>query len=206
MDRSPGRSAPGPSPRLERLLALFSELITTQDEQTAGPLIARILLEESILPYLAGSLAVGDSNERWWAVRILSEIQGDEAADLIRKALFDADAEVRQCAALALRSRQDPRALTGLLGLLSEPDHLSARLAGDSLSELGSAAIPGLTEILTGGPPGARVEAARALALMDSLDAVPTLFECLEDESALVELWADEGLQRRGIGMTFFQG
>jgi HEAT repeat protein len=206
MDRSPRRSAPGPSPRLERFLALFSELLTTQDEQTAGPIIARILEVESILPYLAGTLADGDSNERWWAVRILSEIHGDGAADLIRKALFDADAEVRQCAALALRSRPDPRALTGLLGLLSETDHLSARLAGDSLSELGSAAIPRLTEILTDGSPGARVEAARALALMDGLDAVPILFQCLEDESALVELWADEGLQRRGIGMTFFQG
>jgi hypothetical protein len=40
---------------------------------------------------------------------------------------------------------------------------------------------------------------------MDDLGAVPALFKSLDDGSAMVEHWADEGLQRRGIGMAFFR-
>jgi HEAT repeat protein len=88
---------------------------------------------------------------------------------------------------------------------LHDDDRLLGRLAADALAALGSEGLPVLLEALKVGPQAARVEAMRALALMKEMDAVPALFGGLDDESALIEYWADEGLQRRGIGMVFYK-
>jgi HEAT repeat protein len=49
-----------------------------------------------------------------------------------------------------------------------------------------------------------RIEAARALALIGDTRAVPALFKALDEESAVMEHWAGEGLERMGIGMVFY--
>jgi HEAT repeat protein len=49
----------------------------------------------------------------------------------------------------------------------------------------------------------ARLEAARALASIGDTRAIPALFDALDD-SALLEYWANEGLERMGVGMCFF--
>jgi HEAT repeat protein len=55
------------------------------------------------------------------------------------------------------------------------------------------------------GSQAARLKAVRALALLEDQRAIPILFQALDDESALVAHWADEGLQRMGVGMSFFK-
>ena len=45
----------------------------------------------------------------------------------------------------------------------------------------------------------------RALAMIGDQRAIGTLFTALDDPSAIVEYWADEGLVRMGIGMVFFK-
>jgi len=58
--------------------------------------------------------------------------------------------------------------------------------------------------VLNSSPQAARLEAARALALIADQRAIPSLFQALDGESALLEYWANEGLERMGVGMAFF--
>jgi HEAT repeat protein len=50
-----------------------------------------------------------------------------------------------------------------------------------------------------------RVNLARALALIGDTAAIPALFRALDDESAIVAHWADEGLERLGVGQVYFR-
>jgi HEAT repeat protein len=57
---------------------------------------------------------------------------------------------------------------------------------------------------LRGDYPAARIQAARALALIGDTRAIPELFNALDGDSALLEYWAGEGLEKMGVGMVFF--
>jgi HEAT repeat protein len=138
-------------------------------------------------------------------VRVLAEITDEEVPDLLLAALYDPNDAVRQAAALALRRQPNPSAVPHLTGLLSGPAALLARLAGDALAQIGEESVPILLEVVQNGPLAARLEAVRALALIGDQRSIPTLFEALDDESALVEYWANEGLERMGVGMVFFK-
>ncbi len=150
---------------------------------------------------------IGDENAdlRWWVVRTLAEIDDPAADTLILRALNDPQMAIRHCAALALRKRPFPDAVTALHKALESDDALMARLAADALAAIGPPATGVLLETLESDRQLARVEAIRALANSDDLRAVPALFAALDDGSPLIEHWADVGLQRRGIGMTFFK-
>ncbi|MBM3122987.1 MAG: HEAT repeat domain-containing protein, partial [Chloroflexi bacterium] len=53
--------------------------------------------------------------------------------------------------------------------------------------------------------PAVRMGAVRALAMNEDPGAIPALYAALEDPSSMVEYWAGEGLERRGLGMVYFQ-
>jgi len=141
---------------------------------------------------------------RWWAVRTLAEIKFPHAIPLLINALSDPDDGVRQCAALALQQQPDSRAIPALVKLLNAPDHLLRRLAGDALISSGDDAVPALLEVLSESHQQARIEAARALALIGDTRAIPELYKMLDSDSALLEYWASDGLERMGVGMVFF--
>ena len=110
---------------------------------------------------------------------------------------------MRQCAALGLRQRPDPAAVEALIRALDDPDPLVRRLAGEALSATGSEAVPSLLKVMESGAQPARLEAARALGVIGDVRAIPALFAAL-DGSALLEYWASQGLERMGVGMSFF--
>jgi len=141
---------------------------------------------------------------RWWAVRSLAEIESPDVIPLLIRALDDADIAVRQCAALALQQQPDARAIPALIQQLKASDQLLRRLAGDALIAAGGDAVPALLEVIQDSPKKGRIEAARALALIGDTRAIPELFKALDDESALMEHWAGEGLEKMGVGMVFF--
>lgn len=141
---------------------------------------------------------------RWWAVRALAEIDSPEVTPLLLQSLNDPDIAVRQCAALALQQQPDPQAIPPLIQLLNSSDHLLARLAGEALIAAGSDAVPALLEAMQDSPHKTRIEAARALALIGDTRAIPELFKALDGESALLEHWAGEGLEKMGVGMVFY--
>jgi HEAT repeat protein len=142
---------------------------------------------------------------RWWAIRSLAEVQSPKVTPLLVNSLSDPDLSVRQCAALALQHQPDPLATPVLIQLLNSTDQLLARLAGDALIAIGSDAVPALLEVMQEGNLKIRIEAARALGKIGDTRAVPELFKALDGESAILEHWAGEGLERMGIGMVFYQ-
>ena len=141
---------------------------------------------------------------RWWAVRSLAEIESPDVIPLFIRSLDDADIAVRQCAALALQQQPGTQAIPALIQQLNASDQLLRRLAGDALIAAGGDALPALLEVMQDSPKKARIEAARALALIGDTRAIPELFKALDDESALLEHWAGEGLEKMGVGMVFF--
>ncbi|MFC1923374.1 HEAT repeat domain-containing protein, partial [Chloroflexota bacterium] len=108
------------------------------------------------------------------------------------------------CAALALRYQADPDAIPTLIHRLSLPDRLMARLAADALIATGDESVPALLEVMENKSQPARLEAARALGEIGDPRAIPALFKALDDDSAILEHWAGEGLEKMGIGMVFF--
>lgn len=160
--------------------------------------------ERALLPIkqLYGSL---DADERWWALRAAAEIQSEDSKSLLLAGLSDEDQAVRCCAALGLRLQPAAEAVPELMELLETSNRLLARLAGDALASVGEKAVPGLLAVMENGPQYARIEATRALAIIGDQRAIPILFNALDEDSALVEYWANEGLERMGIGMVFYK-
>ena len=50
-----------------------------------------------------------------------------------------------------------------------------------------------------------RIEAARALAFIGDSRAIPYLFQLLNEDSMILDYWANEGLDRMGVGMIYVQ-
>jgi len=161
-----------------------------------GPEVVEILQERLLNP---------EPDVRRWAVRGLAEVQDERVSGLLAKALADPDLGVRWCAELALRQHPSEKAAAALVSMLSGQDALSRRLAGDALVAIGSPAAPLLLEALQTDQGLARLEAARALAKIGDESSIKALFEALDDSSALVAYWANEGLERMGVGMVFYK-
>ena len=180
--------------------------LTSGDDQRAEAAIKEIAaLGSDAVPLLRRLLSSTELDARWWAVRALAEVPSPDVPPLLQEALNDPEVSVRQCAALALSRQPDPQAVPDLIASLGHPDRLLARLAADALIAHGEAAVPGLLDALENGPPPVRLEAVRALALIEDQRAIPALFKILDEDSALLEYWAETGLDRMGVGMTFFK-
>lgn len=184
---------------------LLNQLTSGDDQRAEAAALALADFGVKILPSLQGLLHSPDPEVRWWATRALAELNTPQVAPLLIKSLQDGDKTVRQCAALALSYRPHDTAITYLIAILNDPDRLLAHLAADALIASGAAAVPALLKVMQSDLQAARLEAVRALALIGDTRAIPALFTALDEGSALIEYWADEGLQRIGVGMTFFK-
>jgi len=185
--------------------ALLADL-ASGDEARAEAAVKKLpSLGPGVLTGLRELLSSNDSEARWWAARALAELDLPETPALLVQALHDPDPGVRQCAALALRHQTSPQAVPDLIAMLSSEDRLLALLVADALVAVGKDAVAALLEIMQNGSSAARLEAARALALIGEPSSIPALFEALDDRSALVTYWAEEGLSRMGVGMAFFK-
>jgi HEAT repeat protein len=72
-----------------------------------------------------------------------------------------------------------------------------------ALVQIGPAAAGGLITTLQSGSPTARMRAAQALVPLRVSSAIPALFAALDDDSPAVQHYAEEALERLGVGMTF---
>jgi HEAT repeat protein len=146
-----------------------------------------------------------DPDRRWWAVRCLAELDLPASRACLRAALHDDAASVRECAALGLRQSPSTEAIPDLTWALNSRDLLLVRLAADALAACGPTAIPALADAALSSNPAIRIEAVRALASTNDPGAIPALFRALEDRSTLVGHWAEQGLDRLGMGMVYFR-
>lgn len=146
-----------------------------------------------------------EPDRRWWATYALSEINTAAARASLAKSLEDENLSVRHCAALGLRMNPTEKAVDGLVTALQSEDLLLSRLASDALAAVGPKSIRALQPLTQAQEPRIRIEAVRALAQMCHPDAIGPLFACSEDPSSMVAYWVELGLERLGVGMSFFE-
>jgi HEAT repeat protein len=161
-------------------------------------------------------LASPEVDQRWWAARTLAELPFLQTHNLLMQALEDPDPSVRQCAALGLRAQikrtpgWDPEPgtrealLLKLLAGLKDPDPLAARLAADALVAIGEPAVAQLLELLNRSDQAVRLLLVRILAEIGDQRAIPALVAALDEDSLFMEYWANEGLEKMGVGMMYF--
>lgn len=186
-------------------LQLLVSNLTSGDDEVAENSVDKITaLGESALPALFDLLDSTDPLKRWWALRTLAVIPHPEVPPRLRDALHDPDPDVRQCAALGLRQQPLAESIPDLIAILNDKDRLLARLVGDALIAHGSEAVPSLIETIENASQPAKIEVVRALALIGDQSAIPALFKAWQEGSAIIQYWAEEGLDRMGVGMQFF--
>lgn len=193
------------APRMDDLSHWMAELRSGDDEraESAAQRLGEIGL--AALTEVGQLLQSPLEDERWWAARALAEIPDPGAEDLLLKLLSDSEPAVRQAAALGLYRHHSGPGIPALVAALDDPDSMTADLAANALIQRGASAVEALLEVMHSGSQRARLGAVRALAEIRDGRAIPALMKALEEDSALMEYWAQEGLERMGVGMMFFK-
>jgi HEAT repeat protein len=184
------------------LHSLLTEL-TGNDE--SGAEAAALTLAEAgpaAMPLLGPLLESTNPDHRWWAVRTLAAMS-QPRPEWLRGALNDADPDVRAAAALGLVAHPDHSAHAELISLLDDHDSLVADLASKALAALGKPVVPMLLKAYEGAKPGARIHIVRTLAQIQDPQAIHLMMNAMEDGSAALHYWAQEGLERLGLDMVY---
>ncbi len=179
--------------------------IAAGDDRQAEEAVERLdRLGDAALPALQALLSSAEREHRWWAVRALAVVGTAEAVAALIAVLGDPDPDVRACAVVALAELRPAEAVEPLVVRLDDPSAYVARLAADALAQFGDAAVEPLIRTLREGGVAARAGAARALRALQSPQAIPALCAALDDPSAVVTAYAEEALERMGVGLVFF--
>lgn len=179
--------------------------LTSGDETRAENAVPKLVeCGEDAFPALRDVLKAEDADLRWWALRTLAQSPHSRTEWLL-PFLDDPAPEVRQAAALGLCAHPDETAVKPLIRALSDADTLVSDLARHGLVEIGKPAVPSLLEFPAHAPQRARINALRALAEIGDYAAIPTLMAALEEDSAMLQHWAEEGLERLGLNMLYLK-
>lgn len=190
---------------MNTLQKLLSDL-TSGDETLAENAVAALTaFGEDALPPLLELSRSPDTDTRWWAVRTLAQSPHCQTEWLIPFLTGDPAPEVRQCAALGLAGKADQSAIQPLVQALSDTDGMVGSLAATALVKIGSAAVPSLIEVVKNGVQSARILALRALAEIRDHRAIPVMMKVMEEDSSLLQYWAQEGLERLGLNMIYLK-
>jgi HEAT repeat protein len=188
-------------PPLNELLAD----LTSGDEVRAENAVPGLVeLGEDAFSHLCDLLDSDDADHRWWALRTLAQ-SPQSRTEWLLPLLDDPAAEVRQAAALGLCSHPDETAIKPLIRALNDEDALVSDLARNALIEIGKPAVPSLLDVPKDASQRARINALRAIAEIGDYSAIPTLMAALEDDSAMMQHWAEEGLERLGLNMVYLK-
>jgi HEAT repeat protein len=199
---------------------ILNDLTSGDDSlaETAVQNLAQLPGEEQLaaIAVLSERLASVEVDQRWWAARALAELPFSLTHNLLMEALEDPDPSVRQCAALGLRAQikrtpgwnPEPGTLEAirlrLFEGLKDPDPLAARLAADALAAIGEPVVAQLLELLNNSDQAVRLLLVRSLAEIGDQRAIPAFLAALDEDSLLMEYWANEGLEKMGVGMRYF--
>jgi hypothetical protein len=189
---------------------LIRDLTSGSETRAEEAVPALIELGEEAIPALLDLTRSSDVDHRWWALRVLAQSPQAQAEWLV-PFLTDPAREVRQCAALGLAIKPDESATGSLVRGLSDEDSMVSSLAVNALVKIGKAAVPALIEVVKPGPDGspaaqsARIHALRALAEIRDHRAIPVMMKVMEEDSALLQHWAKEGLDRLGLDMVYMK-
>ena len=188
-------------PTLENMLADLTSGDETRAERAASDLVT---LGEDAFPALRSLLESTDTDHRWWALCALAQ-SPQTRTEWLLPLLNDPAPEVRQAAALGLGSHPEETAISPLIQALDDPDSLVSTLACNALIMIGKPAVPVLLEVPKEASHKARINTVRALAEIKDYAAIPALMAALEEDSAMMQHWAEEGLERLGLNMVYIK-
>jgi len=190
---------------VSQLQTLLDDL-TSGDEDRAEKAVSPLIeLGEDAISSLLELTRSKDVDARWWALRTLAQSPLCRTEWLLPFLANDLSPEIRQCAALGLAEKADESATQALVQALSDDDNLVDSLAANALVKIGGAAVPSLIEIVTSGKQSARIYALRALAEIKDHRAIPIMMKVMQEDSALLQHWAKEGLDRLGLDMVYIK-
>jgi len=189
---------------VNELQRLLSELTSGDESRAESAIPALIELGNDAIPALLDLTRSPDTDSRWWALRTLAQSPLSRTEWLV-PFLSDLAPEVRQCAALGLSQKPDASATSSLVRALSDEDSLVCNLAVNALVKIGKDATPSLIEVVQGTRQSARIHALRALAEIRDHRAIPAMMKVMDEESALLQHWAKEGLERLGLDMVYMK-
>lgn len=190
---------------MEELEGLIEDLKSGEDVRAEAAIRKIAAFGNRAVPPLKKLLHSSESDTRWWATYAISEVKDPKTTPILCSMLKDPDLSVRQCAALALRQQPSKDAIPDLVAALQSDDKTLTHLAAAALVAIGPEAVQPLIGLLDNGSANARLLGIRALALIADQKSIPALIDALKNDSALMEYWASEGLDRMGVGMSFFQ-
>lgn len=194
---------------MSSLQNLLNDLISGDEARAERAVSPLIDLGEAAIPALLDLTKSSDADQRWWGLRVLA--QSPSPSGTSRQAgwlvpfLNDPAPEVRQCAALGLAARPDEAAIQPLIRALSDEDGMVGGLAVNALVKIGGAAVPSLIEAVKSAPQLARIHALRALAEIRDHRAIQVMMQAMGEDSALLQHWAKEGLERLGLNMVYIK-
>ena len=202
MGQHRARRASGPAALQIKMHELLAELTSGDDTRAEKSIPAIVDFGMAAIPTLLEFTRAEEVDSRWWAVRALAASPHTRTENLI-PLLSDSASEVRAAAALALCNHPDESAIPALINTLSDEDSLTAGLAGNALVKIGSPSVPSLLTVMSEAPTGIRIIVLRALSEIRDHRAIPVMMKSLSEESAVLQYWAQEGLQRLGLDMVY---
>lgn len=189
----------------DELQAFLDAIASGDEDYTESVVLALSDLGIEGRSSLRSLLEDDDPDRRWWATRAWAVIGDDVAAEMIIGMLDDPNPDVRACAVFGLSILQPVDGVAPLVVRLSDSSAYVARLAADALAQFGAPAIEALIVALKEGDTAARAGAARALRTIQPEEAIPALYAALDDPSAIVTHYAEEALERMGVGLMLFR-
>ncbi|HEX9385076.1 MAG TPA: HEAT repeat domain-containing protein [Anaerolineales bacterium] len=194
---------------MSSLQDLLSDLTSANETRAEEAVPALIELGEEAIPALLELTRSSEVDHRWWGLRVLAQSPSPSGtsrqAEWLVPFLNDPAREVRQCAALGLAIKPDESATQPLVQALSDEDSMVSSLAVNALVKIGKSAVPALIEVVKNASQSARIHALRALAEIKDHRAIPVMMKVMEEDSALLQHWAKEGLDRLGLDMVYMK-
>jgi HEAT repeat protein len=185
---------------------LLAELTSGDDVRAENAISALIETGTAAIPALLDLTRSPEVDARWWAVRALAASPHTQTVDLL-PLLSDSAPDVRAAAALAICDHPHESAVEALTKALADEDSLVAGLAGNALVKIGSPSVLSLIKVVQDASSGirTRILAMRALSEIRDHRAIPIMMKSLNEESALLQYWAQEGLNRLGLNMVYIK-
>ena len=184
----------------------LAELTSGNDVRAEKAIPEIVAMGGSVISSLVELTHSPQADIRWWATRALAASAHTRTVDLI-PLLGDSAADVRAAAALAISQHPHEDAVEALVNALGDDDSLTANLAGNALVKIGRSAVPTLLEVMKEPDVSSaiRIHIIRALAEIKDHRAIPLLMKCMSEDSAVLQYWAMEGLERLGLDMVYIK-
>ena len=197
---------------MSSLQDLLTDLTSENETRAEEAVHSLIDLGDEAIPALLELTRSADADHRWWGLRVLAQSPHAKSEWLV-PFLNDPAREVRQCAALGLAIKPEESATQPLVQALSDEDSMVSSLAVNALVKIGKPAVPALINVvqLRSAPAeenasqSARIHGLRALAEIRDHRAIPVMMKVMEEDSALLQHWATEGLDRLGLDMVYIK-